>query len=160
MQIIRSVLGWRISKTIKLPSSLFLSAYQDDQDIWAYFPVLAQNYILAWSLLLVLAKIRFLPELTSLSCPLSDSCQAAPKALHTENQSSRLWNEGMVAGAGSLPQWHPPARPHFLVLPHSASNWESSAQMPKGSREASQPRTLLPKQQSHLLMSCSPSCNI
>jgi hypothetical protein len=29
---------------------MFLDAYQDDQDILAYFPILAQSQFLAWSL--------------------------------------------------------------------------------------------------------------
>ena len=82
MQVLRSVLGWGTSKTIKtnspgkskainkvpwsLPWSLFLRVYQDDQDSWAYFPAWAHSHIHAWSLLLCSSlKFRFLSEPTS-----------------------------------------------------------------------------------------------
>ena len=96
MQVLRSVLGWGTSKTINTNSqgtskainkvlwSLFLRAYQDDQDIWAYFPVLAQSHILAWSLLLC-SSPKSDSCLNLLPCPgpMSNSCQGAPKALRT-----------------------------------------------------------------------------
>ena len=97
MRIIRSVLDWGTSKTINtnsqgtskainevlwlLPWSLFLGAYQDDQGIWAYFPVLDQSHILAWSLLLC-STFKSDSCLSSLPCygPVSNSCQAAPQS--------------------------------------------------------------------------------
>jgi hypothetical protein len=64
------------SKTInKVPWLVFLRAYQDDQDIWAYFLVLVQSHIHAWSLLLC-SSLKLDPCLTLLPCSSlkSDSC--------------------------------------------------------------------------------------
>ena len=91
MQVLRSVLGRETSKTINtnnqvtskainkvpwsLSWSLFLRAYQGDQGVWAYFPVLAQSHIHAWSPLLC-SKLKFDSCLSLFPChgPMSNSC--------------------------------------------------------------------------------------
>jgi hypothetical protein len=97
MQVITSILGWGTSNTLNTNSqgtskainkvpwsllwSLFLRVYQDDQDIWAYFPVLTQNQILAWSLILC-SSLKLDSCLNLLPChgPVSDSCWVAPQS--------------------------------------------------------------------------------
>ena len=87
MQVLRKYIQWGTSKTIntnsqgtsktinKVPWLVFLRAYQDDQDIWAYFLVLVQSHIHAWSLLLC-SSLKLDPCLTLLPCSSlkSDSC--------------------------------------------------------------------------------------
>ena len=59
------------------PWSLFLRAYQDDQNIRAYFPVLAQSHILAWSLILCSSlRLNSCLNLLPYSSLKLDSCQS------------------------------------------------------------------------------------